>query len=628
MTANYPDLQSLAIEGVAAKLSLHIERVGAGIARIYQEQDLLPITLNIDANTVTLENGEEGGVIELVMAIKYLDIREAMQWLHKNFGKRRDKDDDEEKKTQAFQLVEIVQAVEPVLFHDELGDPYIRLPVNERLETMKVKSTRLRDFMKLQMFKSMNKIPSAEATNAAVDILAALARFESPQITLANRVALYNGDFFYDLANEQGEVVRITNNAWLHTVPAMPIFRPYGHQESQVLPIHGGSIELLYPFIPIEGAERLLYIVCLISYFIPEIVHPILVCYGEKGAAKTTTCLLVRLLVDPSKIDFLELVSSKNEMVQQLSHHWCCLYDNLSGFTDVISDCLCRAVTGGGHSKRQLYTDDEDIFYRFRRCIVLNGINLAAEKPDLLDRTISLKLKRISEDKRKEERKMLLEFEEQRPLILGAIFNVISKAKALRGSIELDNLPRLADFTLWGCAITEALGHSKEEFLEAYYDNIGDHHDEVIQASPVASALVSFMEDHEDWEGSPTELHSELEDIAISQKISIKSKEWPKAPNILTRRLNELETNLIEVGIRYTCRKGGKGRKIITLKTIATIATQEKTADVSEKEGDDTSKESITIQPPISTPAFALSKAIKSKGGDSDDVNFDPSLPF
>lgn len=207
LIANYPDLQSLAIEDVAVKLGLHIEHVGAGQAKVSQEQDVLPVVLNVDANTVTLENGDEGGPIEFVMTVNSCDTSEAMKWLNKHFrGKKKQaQEDDSQKKTQAFQLVEIVQAAEPMLFHDELGDPYVRVPVEEHLETMKVHSRRLRDWIRLLMFKKDKKIPSSEATNSAIDILAAMARFEGPQITLGNRVALHNGDFYYDLANKHGK---------------------------------------------------------------------------------------------------------------------------------------------------------------------------------------------------------------------------------------------------------------------------------------------------------------------------------------------------------------------------------------------------------------------------------------
>ena len=169
------------------------------------------------------------------------------------------------------------------------------------------------------------------------------------------------------------------------------------------------------------------------------------------------------------------------------------------------------------------------------------------------------------------------------------------------------------------------MGHTKEEFLEVYYQNIGDHHDEVIEASVVATTLVSFMEDKEDWEGSPTELHGALEDIAATQKISIKAKTWPKAPNVLTRRLNELETNLLEVGIEYVCRKGGKGRKIISLRKTATTATPNNFPSESHEGGDDSAGE---VGQNIQTPLFPLAEATISKGGDNDGINYDPSMPF
>ena len=60
-------------------------------------------------------------------------------------------------------------------------------------------------------------------------------------------------------------------------------------------------------------------------------------------------------------------------------------------------------VTGIGHTKRQLYTDDEDIIYEHKRPICLNGINVALTEPDALDRSISVELKEIDDEYRKKE---------------------------------------------------------------------------------------------------------------------------------------------------------------------------------------------------------------------------------
>ena len=51
------------------------------------------------------------------------------------------------------------------------------------------------------------------------------------------------------------------------------------------------------------------------------------------------------------------------------------------------------------------------------------------------------------------------------------------------------------------------------------------------------------------WKGTATELLADLESIAVELKINTRQKSWPKAPNSLSRRINEIKTNLREIGI-------------------------------------------------------------------------------
>ena len=71
-------------------------------------------------------------------------------------------------------------------------------------------------------------------------------------------------------------------------------------------------------------------------------------------------------------------------LVQQLSHNYVAYYDNVSRIRQWISDVLCRGVTGTRFSKRQFYSNDENIIYRFPRYIGLNGINVAIVKVSFL----------------------------------------------------------------------------------------------------------------------------------------------------------------------------------------------------------------------------------------------------
>lgn len=81
--------QSLSIESVATQLGLAVTRQGAGLARLELDQEILPHTINVDTHTFHHENGEEGGAIEFVMAVRQLTRSEAIKWL-KEQGKQKE----------------------------------------------------------------------------------------------------------------------------------------------------------------------------------------------------------------------------------------------------------------------------------------------------------------------------------------------------------------------------------------------------------------------------------------------------------------------------------------------------------------------------------------------------------
>ena len=57
---------------------------------------------------------------------------------------------------------------------------------------------------------------------------------------------------------------------------------------------------------------------------------------------------------------------------------------------------------GGGIQQRKLCTNAEDYIFTFQRCISVNGIDNVAKRPDLLDRSLLIELRRIPESERKE----------------------------------------------------------------------------------------------------------------------------------------------------------------------------------------------------------------------------------
>lgn len=511
------------------------------------------------------------------------ELRDVFDSIVKREREERVKEEEEgsgkKRRSQADRLVEYVIGSETILFHDEFREPYARLLVNGHRETYRLKSKNFKRWSSHLFWGQEQKTPNPNAISSALMTLEGMAAFDGKQIALHNRIANHDGALWYDLTNEQWEAVRITEEGWEIVKESPILFQRFSHQAPQAYPVQGGDVRSLLRFVRLAKKEQeILLIVSMVASFLPGFPHPVFILYGDQGAAKTTLSKVLRRIIDPSQIKSLSLPNTIQELAQLLSHHHSAFFDNLSGLPEWASDALCRAVTGDGFTKRELYSDDDDVIYKFQRIVALNGINIAASKPDLLDRSILFKLERIPKAERKAEQAFWAEFDAALPGILGGVLDTLSKAMRLRPGINLPEAPRMADFAFWSCAIAEAIGYSQQEFLDAYYANINEQHEEAIHENPVATVISLLMEESPHWEGSPTELLQKMETIAAEQKIGTGTKVWPKAPQALTRRLNEAKTNLAEVGIQIETAKGPGGRRIIAIGKVernsATTATE------------------------------------------------------
>ena len=496
-----------------------------------------------------------------------------------------------EQKSQADKLIELVEQNHVELFTDRVRDAWARLEVSGHHEIHRCRSKDFRRFLGHLFWQAYQKAPNSNALVSALNVIESKARFEGEKHELHNRVAFHDRAIWYDLADDEWRAVRISPRAWEIVAQPPILFRRHSHQLPQVEPCRGGDLNQILEFVNVRrSSHKLLFKVHLVSCLVPGIAHSIPTAHGPQGSAKTTLFRVERRVVDPSATETLSLPGQPVELIQQLSHHWMPLYDNVTSIKVWISDALCRAVTGEGFSKRELYTDDDDVIYSFRCCCGLNGINVAAYKPDLLDRCILFGLAPIPRSRRRGEEELWAEFEEARPYLFGAALDALSRAMAIRPSIKLTDLPRMADFATWGCAIAEAIGHSRDEFLAAYEENYRQRNDEVLANDPVASTLTAFLEDRDQWSGLATELLVELKKLAEEHQVDTRSKAWPKAAHALTRRLNEVSTNLAEVGIQVTHgKRTGKGRPIhirkVTRNSVTSV-TSESTPSESEVTND------------------------------------------
>lgn len=495
------------------------------------------------------------------------------------YPQEKDSQEDSEATTQADSLLEIVKGKDNViLFHDGQQDAYISMKRGNHQEIVPLKSKVIRRWLTREFWEAHHKAIKPESVRNAIAVLEGNACFDGPLHELHNRLAWDQDTLWYDLTDEKWRAIKINGSGWEIVNDPPILFRRYPHSQSQVIPsAEGGNIDLLFKYVNITNPEhKLLLLIYLISCFVPDFPHPILVIFGPQGSAKTTLSRLLRRIVDPSFIEVASMPDSHREMVQALAHHAFLFFDNISFISEEVSDLLCKATTGSGFVKRELYSDDEDIIYRLKRCIGINGINLVATRPDLLDRSLLLELERIEDTQRKTDKEIMDNFEKDLPLILGGIFDVLSKTLQIKPDITLSRSPRMADFACWGSAIAEAIGSSQEEFLSAYQNNIEKQTETILNENMVATVLIAFMEARlwEKWEGTMTELLERLTNqAAFGNKETVYDKYWPKAPNVLSRALNTLKTTLRSADISIII-SAGQTRRVAIEKISLMDATK------------------------------------------------------
>jgi hypothetical protein len=449
-------------------------------------------------------------------------------------------------------------------FHNEFREPFARVKVAAHFEILGMRSSAFYQWLLQLFFKTTGRVCNQQAIAAVRELLSARAIFDGPEHRLHNRVAWHDGAIWYDLSDPEWQAVKIGRDGWRIEVAPPILFRRFKHQRPQIKPEPGETLRTLFPFfnLPNITAKRLLA-TTVISFLVPDIPHAIPALYGEHGSAKTTLSSLIRRWVDPSETSTLG-EPSRDQIMQILAYNYVVPLDNLRAILPWLSDVLCRAVTGDGLSKRMLFTDDDDHIYSFRRSIIVNGINALPQREDLLDRSILFHLPEIPKEERLEEAEVIASFKAVLPRILGATFTTLSKAMKVHDQLSLRATPRMADFARWGEAISQAADFGRRRFLVAYDQEATVRNDAAIEASPVAEAVRALARQKgETWKGTAGDLLAELVRVSGELQIDVRAREWPKQPNVLSRRLNEVTPNLRRAGIRITHGWSGNDKIII-----------------------------------------------------------------
>jgi len=468
--------------------------------------------------------------------------------------------------SQSTRLVDMVLHNPKVtLFKDEYGEACVRIPIAGHDEIWPCKSAAFTRWLGSEFYKLTQgkTVPGRESIKDAIGLFEGRAINEGEEHQLFNRVARTPDALWYDLADKDWRAVRITKEGWSVETSTPLLFRRFSHLGAQVEPTRGGRVQDVLPFVNVtDPDQQMLFMVHLVAGFIPGWPHPALYVYGPQGSAKSTLSRIDRKLLDPSKIEIVSLTRHEGDLAQQLSHHHHLSFDNVSELPHWIADLLCRAITGSGFSKRELYTNDDDVIRYVMANLGLNGINIASSRADLLERCLLLKLERMDKSDRKQEYELMSAFEAARSRILGGIFDAVSRAMTLVSTVQLDELPRMADFTRWGCAIAEALEEGgQQRFLRAYLQNVNSQSEVVVNDNTTAMLVMKILETHGGyWVGMPDELFKLFKDTAMTEMIV--DRELPGSASALMRELNRLKTAFEEMGYEIS----SNSDRLVTLK--------------------------------------------------------------
>lgn len=442
-------------------------------------------------------------------------------------------------------------------FHDEQKQAYISVPQESGARlNYPLQSEDSRHWLRYLYYSNTGRSLAQQSLKEALDTLESRALYASPQEVVQLRVGGNEKAVFIDLGHKHGRVVHITGGGWSTTNDcAFNFYRPPGIAALPE-PECGGELASFRQLLSLSDENWIYLLAFLLNVLKPKGPYMCLLVEGEQGSGKSLLCLLIKRLLDPHSVEKLRLPKSEHDLMIQAREHAVLVFDNASGVKWDISDALCSLATGGGFSTRKYYTDNESRSFNFTRPFIINGIGEFADRPDLLERAIPLRLTAMPSQGRKTEREILASFEAMRPRLLGCLYDIVAHALDRFDQVEAPTTIRMADTAQWLCAAEPATGLPEGSFLRALEAGQTDMMLERVINDPVVMALLTLTAE-KPFEGLMAELHADLMSITSD-------KQFPPTPAHLSRVLKRLNPAISKLGLRVQF-----GAKVQKGKTIS-----------------------------------------------------------
>jgi hypothetical protein len=443
-----------------------------------------------------------------------------------------------DKRSVATQLVDIGRAAY-TLGVSEDGTPFGLRPSTPHVALpLRGSRTGLRAELARRFFTEHKTTASSQALADACTVLEGFAGEQDPR-QLHLRVACHADHVYIDLADAGNHVIVIGNGSWTISNTAPVVFKRTELTAPMPEPERGGDLNRLWDFINVAEPDRPIVLAFMVAALIQsDVPHTILAFLAEHGSAKSTTTRHVVSLIDPSVVPLRMPPRDLDTWITAANGSWVVSLDNLSRIPEWLSDALCRAATGDGNIKRQLYTDVGLSVIRIRRCVIINGIDIGGLNGDLADRLTLAELNRISEADRRSETELEAEWLQAHPAIFGTLLDLAAQVHGRLPSVTLDCLPRMADYAKVLACIDEIL-HT--DGLRRYRERARHLVADSLSSDPF---IVAVQE--RNYTCANATAATILNSFSAAQ-VQL-PPDWPKNPRAVTTRLNRHASALRELG--------------------------------------------------------------------------------
>lgn len=421
-----------------------------------------------------------------------------------------------------------------------------------------------RQELMVDLFRDGIGVFNGTALKEALDLIEALALTEETQPVHIRVAPGFDGATWLDLGRADGQSVRIHPTGWAIAVPDPREVCWRRTQLTGELPLpvkdtDGKGIDLLLRLTNFATAEtECLALAWLIGSLGPSVPVPAPFLTGPQGAGKSTAGRMLMRIVEGMSSDLRRAPKDEENLIAAVAAGWVTALDNLSHMTPDLSDAMCCIVTGAESVKRALFTDGDVVRARYRRPLLLTGIDVGVIRPDLAERLLPLRLERPRV--RRTEAELWAEYEQVLPVILGSLLDLAVKVRAAEADIPTDL--RMADFAHLCAQLDTATGFGS---LAAYRASLDDLNDDVIEGDLLAQTVLKHaagMTPGEESRMTSSEWLYALTGLYSGEECRPLPKGWPTTGKVLSDRLKRLQPTLAARGVVVDWGRTGAARYI------------------------------------------------------------------